>query len=98
MRRLRAIVNYAILKGYLKPENNPFKTSYIPTGYSFSHTKQNKKPVAFTESEIEKFKSPEDENIYHDLAMFSYYTFGINMWDFLQFTDKKNVDGAIDFY
>jgi len=98
MRGLRAIVNYAILKGYLKPENNPFKTSYNPTGYSFSHIKQKKKPVAFTESEIEKFKALEDESLYHDLAMFSYYTFGINMWDFLQFTDKNNVDGAIDFY
>ena len=97
MRGLRAIVNYAILKGYLKPENNPFKTSYNPTGYSFSHIKQKKKPVAFTETEIEKFKALEDESLYHDLAMFSYYTFGINMWDFLQFTDKNYIEGAINF-
>lgn len=97
MRGLKAIVNYAIMSGYLDARDNPFKTAYNPTGYSFSHIKQKRKLVALSETEMQEYLALEDSSLYHDLAKFSYYTFGINLWDFLQFTDDNEVDGAINF-
>jgi len=98
MRGIRAVVNYAVMSEYISADSNPFKTSYNPTGYSFSHIKQKRKPVALSEIEIEQYKSLGDDTFYNDMAMFSYYTFGTNMWDFLQFSDENEVCGAIEFY
>lgn len=95
MRGLKAVMTYAMERQYIEVKDYPFKASYNPTGFDYSFIKKSKRKepeIAYTEEEIGKwinYQPTKREQRAYDAFMQSYYLFGANMWDFMQFTDNN---------
>ena len=88
MRNIRCILNVAIQKGYLKPEEYPFRKYTIPGGQNIKK--------ALREEDLTKLTAYRPNNKYqsraHDLWLFSYLCNGMNMADIARLK-WQDIDG-----
>jgi integrase/recombinase XerD len=103
MRSLKTLFGRAVERGYIEPNEIPFKTKYQPRGYCFAHLSKVTSKKKLTKririlsieemSLILKYKptSPALERA-HDIFLFSYLNMGVDLKDIalLQMKDIRN--------
>ncbi|MEO0628182.1 MAG: site-specific integrase [Bacteroidota bacterium] len=96
-RTLRATINEAIRRGYMRKDDYPFSTQFNRSGFSISHLKGDYNPKPLSMDEIDQIKKfdptdyPELEQSY-DVFMFLFYARGLNFVDLIKLT-KENIVG-----
>lgn len=102
MRTLRATINEAIKRDFMKPEHYPFSNQFDKNGYSLKDLKSKASPRALSDADMEKIKffpideHPKLKQSFH-YFLFSYYTRGMNFNDIIKLKWSDVYDNRISY-